>query len=221
MMNLLAERNLLPETINPYEPPVGARPEPSAQLMNPIESRSYEDRIREWTRRSGVNSEKHLRNNMAADAFIADVIGEMQQLASRLLVRNQDLYGRYDRQMAEASLRMNVSIPLTVLLVLGTWLSGLPLWMRIALTLVSLSFGFMLLRQGFLRAISARDVIVQALIMVRFSPAIYRRRRQAEPLTKTWPDAGSLRGTRLRTDHPHNNHWATMVALRICGHCAT
>jgi hypothetical protein len=32
----------------------------------------------------------------------------MQQLASRLLVKNQDLYGRYDRQMAEASVRMNI-----------------------------------------------------------------------------------------------------------------
>jgi hypothetical protein len=100
---------------------------------------------------------------MAQESIAASVIDEMQQLASRLLVRNQDLYGKYDRQMAEASVRINISVPLTLMLVLAVWLSSLPLWSQVLLTLLSLAFGFMLLRQGFLRAMSARDVIVQAL----------------------------------------------------------
>jgi hypothetical protein len=101
--------------------------------------------------------------HMAHESIAVSIIDEMQQLASRLLVKNQDLYGKYDRQMAEASVRMNISIPLTVLLLTVVWLSTLPLWSRLVLTLLSLAFGFMLLRQGFLRAMSARDVIVQAL----------------------------------------------------------
>jgi hypothetical protein len=101
--------------------------------------------------------------SMAKYAVAKQIVDEMQQLASRLLVKNQDLYGKYDRQIAEASVRMNISIPLTVLLLLAIWLSGLPLWSRLVLTLLSVAFGVMLLRQGFLRAMSARDVIVQAL----------------------------------------------------------
>jgi hypothetical protein len=101
--------------------------------------------------------------NMAQDSIAVQIIDEMQQLSSRLLVRNQDLYGKYDRQMAEASVRMNISIPLTALLLLAIRLSSLPIWSQLLLTILTLAFGFMLLRQGFLRAISARDVIVQAL----------------------------------------------------------
>jgi hypothetical protein len=100
---------------------------------------------------------------MALDTIAVSIVDEMQQLASRLLVKNQDLYGRYDRQAAEASVRMNISIPLTVLLLLLIWLSKLPLWPQLVLALLSLAFGFMLLRQGLLREMSARDVIVQAL----------------------------------------------------------
>jgi hypothetical protein len=101
--------------------------------------------------------------NLARDMLAARILEEMQQLASRLLVKNQDLYGRYDRQMAEASVRINISIPLTVLLVLVINLSDIRVWSKPALTLLSFAFGLMLLRQGFLRAMSARDVIVQAL----------------------------------------------------------
>jgi hypothetical protein len=100
---------------------------------------------------------------MATDVIIFQVVQEIQQLASRLLVKNKDLYGKYDRLMAEASVRMNVSIPLTLMLSLAIWLSGLALWLRLALTVVAIGFGYMLLRQGFLRAMSARDVVVQAL----------------------------------------------------------
>jgi hypothetical protein len=98
-----------------------------------------------------------------ADRIILEVVREMPQLSSRLLVRNKDLYGKYDRHMAEAALRINVSIPLTVLLILATWLSGIPTSLQVILTLASLAFGFMLFRQGFMRTVSARDVIAQAL----------------------------------------------------------
>jgi hypothetical protein len=138
----LKQRNMLPPKIDHLEPLSGpSSPEASA-------------------------AEEHLlKKEIAADHIIAQIVQEMQQLASRLLVKNQDLYGKYDRQMAEASVRMNVSIPLTVLLVLASWLSGFPIWLRIGPTVVALAFGFMLLRQGFLRAVSARDVIVQALVI--------------------------------------------------------
>jgi hypothetical protein len=104
-----------------------------------------------------------LAYEMLTDVRISRIIGEMPQLASRLLVKNKDLYGKYDRLMAEASVRMNVSIPLTVMLSLAIWLSHFPIGLRLALTVAALGFGYMLMRQGFLRAVSARDVIVQAL----------------------------------------------------------
>jgi hypothetical protein len=102
---------------------------------------------------------------MFADTTISEIVHEMQQLASRLLVKNQDLYGKYDRQMAEASVRMNISIPLTLFLGLAVYFSDLSIMLRLALTLAALAFGFILMRQGFLRAVSARDVIVQALVI--------------------------------------------------------
>jgi len=99
------------------------------------------------------------------DLIIGAGVEEMTQLASRLLVKNKDLYARYDKYMAEASLRMNVSVPLSILLILATWLSGLPIWLQAVLTALASGFGILLWRQGILRAVSARDVIVQALII--------------------------------------------------------
>jgi hypothetical protein len=115
-----------------------------------------------WSRRAR-GRRYDLRTDLLADQVIYRIIIEMPQLASRLLVKNKDLYGQYDRQMAEASLRMNVSIPLTLLLVSATWLSSLSIWLRAVLTIAAAGFGYMLLRQGFLRAVSGRDVIAQAL----------------------------------------------------------
>jgi hypothetical protein len=108
-------------------------------------------------------ADSHIPHDMALDTVTQQIVDEMQQLASRLLVKNQDLYSKYDRQMAEASVRMNISIPLAVLLLLVIWLSNIPPWSQVLLTTISLTFGLLLLRQGFLRAMSARDVIVQAL----------------------------------------------------------
>jgi hypothetical protein len=99
------------------------------------------------------------------DKIIVAIIDEMTQLASRLLVKNNDLYARYDKFMAEASLRINVSLPLASLLIVATLLSGIPLWLKPVLVILALAFGFLLCRQGVLRAVSARDVIAQALII--------------------------------------------------------
>ena len=87
----------------------------------------------------------------------------MPQLASRLLVRNKELYGRYDRFVSEASFRINVAIPLGLLLGTAVWLSDLWLGWKILLSALTLTAALLLLRQGFLRAILARDVIAQAL----------------------------------------------------------
>jgi hypothetical protein len=102
-------------------------------------------------------------SEFAADVIAGKVVNEMPQLASRLLVKNMELYGKYDRHMAEAAVRMNVSMALTAFLVLATLLSGLSWGLRVALALVAVAFGVLLLRQGFLRTMSARDVIAQAL----------------------------------------------------------
>lgn len=104
-----------------------------------------------------------VQRNLDSYSTIAQIIREMPQLASRLLVKNKDLYGKYDRLMAEASLRMNVSIPLTVLLIAAIWMSDFFIWLQTTLTLPTLVFGSLLLRQGLLRMVSARDVIAQAL----------------------------------------------------------
>jgi hypothetical protein len=134
--------------------------------------------------------EEDLLDEIIADSIIFQIVQEIQQLASRLLVKNQDLYGRYDRQMAEASVRMNVSIPLTALLVLVTWLSSFSVWLRIALTLVAVIFGFMLMRQGFLRAVSARDVIVQALVIGEVESRYMREEEPTESPAEEEEHAG-------------------------------
>ena len=64
---------------------------------------------------SGTLWAHQLRNHMA-DRVLLRVLDEMPQLATRLLVRNTALYGRYDRFTAEAAFRINVSIPLVFLI---------------------------------------------------------------------------------------------------------
>jgi hypothetical protein len=170
LKNILELRNMIPTTENlpNFVGPLGQSSDLSiadrtAQDQNQatrIDGKQIEVDPR---RRKEDERNLNLMREMACDWIISDIIQEMQQLASRLLVKNENLYGKYDRQMAEASVRMNVSLPLTALLLLAVWLSNLAVWLQLVLTLITLAFGFVLLRQGFLRAISARDVIVQAL----------------------------------------------------------
>ena len=100
--------------------------------------------------------------NYRAD-LLRGAISEMPQLASRLLVKNKELYRRYDRFRSEASFRINVSLALLVLLVTATSLAHLYWPVKLALMLVELAAAILLFRQGLLRSISARDVIAQAI----------------------------------------------------------
>jgi hypothetical protein len=178
LIDLLDQRAMLPENPAPYEP-LPDELDPS-QIVRDEELQRYEI----WSRDDDRRREQELANEMAADTIIIAIVREMQQLASRLLVKNQELYGKYDRQMAEASVRMNVSIPLTVLLLLATWLSHLAIGVRAVLSVAALAFGFMLLRQGLLRAMSARDVILQALVIgqveSRYLPSEASTKKPAE-----------------------------------------
>jgi hypothetical protein len=152
--------------------------------------------------------------DLRVDQIIDKIILEMQQLASRLLVKSKDLFSKYDRHMAEAAVRINVSKPLTLLLILASVLSGIPIWLRIMLPFVALALGFILLRQGFLRAVSARDVIAQALAIGEIGsrhvpPQKHTEERPKEPAkdkgSQTPPDEE-------RTEVPSNEEDAGRVA---------
>jgi hypothetical protein len=97
------------------------------------------------------------------DLILSGLIEEMPQLASRLLVKNKELYGRYDRFRSEASFRINVSIALLALLITATYLADVHWLVKVALILIEFAATILLFRQGLLRSISARDVIAQAI----------------------------------------------------------
>jgi hypothetical protein len=101
--------------------------------------------------------------NSRIDTILTDVLSEMSQLASRLLVKNKELYGRYDRFRSEASFRINVSIALLALMGTATYLTHFHWPVKVALILIEVAAAIILFRQGILRSISARDVIAQAI----------------------------------------------------------
>jgi hypothetical protein len=104
------------------------------------------------------------------------VMAEEAQLATRLQATNPDLFGRYDRVLAESTLRLNVVSPLLLFFLLLTWQSHLPWLVELLLTIVALLYSLMLFRQAAVRAIQSRDVLAQALIVgVLESRAISRR----------------------------------------------
>jgi hypothetical protein len=115
-------------------------------------------------------------------AFMQIVFEEIPQIATRLQVNNAELFGKYDRLLAEASLRVNVAPPVTVLLMLIIWQSQQPVWQRFGLTIIVIALGYTIARQGFLKLIAARDVIVQALLSIDEV-----RSRAIEELTKKNP----------------------------------
>jgi hypothetical protein len=95
-----------------------------------------------------------------------EVLPEIPQIATRLQVSNADLFGKYDRLLAEASLRINLALPVAVLLLQLIWQGDLSSDQRTSLTLITLGFIFLIARQGFSRIIMARDVIIQALVSI-------------------------------------------------------
>jgi hypothetical protein len=180
LMDFMEQRNLLPaekyRDDEAIERGLSVREMELERIRKRREKRERREKERKWKKEGErvmgepeivtIEMPLYVQKESDADAIIIEIIREIPQLASRLLVSSQDLYGKYDRQMGEASVRINVSIPLTVLLILANWLSDdLPVWLQLALTFVSIAFGFTLLRQGFLRAVSARDTIVQALVI--------------------------------------------------------
>ena len=79
------------------------------------------------------------------------------------LIRSR--YGRYDRLLAESAFRVNVSVPLVLLLLLVLWRSLLSTPYEILASLGVTAFGALLFWQGVTRANQSRDVIVQALVV--------------------------------------------------------
>jgi hypothetical protein len=98
-----------------------------------------------------------------SEAVRSEVIEEMPQLATRLHVKSAEIYGRYDRLVAEGTFRLNVAVPLTFFLAVITSGSSLQWWWRLLLGAFAVLFGLLLAQQGMRRVVAARDVIVQAI----------------------------------------------------------
>jgi len=101
----------------------------------------------------------------AAGKMMQSVMYEERQLATRLQAQNTELFGRYDRLLAESAFRLNVAPPLVVLLTVLTWQSSLATGMQVALTFLALGYGATLCSQAVMRAVQSRDVIAQALVV--------------------------------------------------------
>jgi hypothetical protein len=86
----------------------------------------------------------------------------MQALATALQDRSTELFGRYDRLQAEASLRLNIAAPLATLLELVIWRSPLLLWTKLPLSFVPVVLAAILLRQSLLRVRGANQVLIMA-----------------------------------------------------------
>jgi hypothetical protein len=94
------------------------------------------------------------------------VVEEIPRIATRLQVYNAELFGKYDRLLAEASLRINIAIPMTIILIMITWQTHLTNVQRIILTLTAVGVGYLVARQGANKAVAARDVVIQALLSI-------------------------------------------------------
>ena len=99
-----------------------------------------------------------LREDMSGSSGVET----MQALATKLQASNTELFGRYDRLQAEASLRLNIAVPLATLLELIIWRSPLLFWIKLPLSLVPVALAAILLRQSLLRVRSANQVLILA-----------------------------------------------------------
>jgi hypothetical protein len=86
----------------------------------------------------------------------------MQALATKLQSLSTELFGRYDRLQAEASLRLNIALPLATLLELIIWRSPLLFWIKLPLSLMPIALAAILLRQSLLRVRGANQVLIMA-----------------------------------------------------------
>ncbi|MET8849001.1 hypothetical protein [Amycolatopsis sp. NPDC004625] len=97
--------------------------------------------------------------------FLASgIMREERQLATKLQAANVELYNRYDRALAEATFRINVTPPLVVLAVVLAWGSGAGPWLVAGGTAAAGGAGVLFFRQGVRCAIRSRDIIVQAVV---------------------------------------------------------
>jgi hypothetical protein len=128
-----------------------------------------------------IEDEKRGDTTESGDTTFWLVMSELPQIATRLQVANSEVYGRYDRLFAEASVRINLAIPLVVLLMLLIWQAHLDAWQRLSLTAAALGVGYLMARKGFTKIVAARDVVIQALISVDE----VRSRRLDERTTKS------------------------------------
>ncbi|SNY28212.1 hypothetical protein [Paractinoplanes atraurantiacus] len=108
---------------------------------------------------------KVIDSRWAATKLIQSVMHEERQLATRLQAQNAELFGRYDRLLAESAFRLNIAPPLVLLLALLSWRSALPAGIQALLIILSLSYGAILVSQAVMRAVQSRDVIAQALVV--------------------------------------------------------
>ena len=101
-----------------------------------------------------LNSTEEEQCRMAVERILT---GELNSLGTKLAVANERVFDQYDRLSAEASFRINVSIPISAIFVVLAW--RFSPWVLLGLVLAAL-----LMRQGFTRTRSANDLLVQSLI---------------------------------------------------------
>jgi hypothetical protein len=99
-----------------------------------------------------------------ANALMKRLLLEERQLATRLQAGNADLFGRYDRLLAESAFRLNLAPPLAVLLLSLAWQAPLPGSVRVLLSIAAVGYCLLLFRQAVVLVIQARDVLAQALV---------------------------------------------------------
>jgi hypothetical protein len=97
--------------------------------------------------------------------LMRQIMSEEGQIATRLQATNTELFGKYDRLLAESSFRINIPLPLTLLLIQVPLLVPIHGIWKTVLPLAGVAYGAILFRQGVKRAIQSRDVILQALIV--------------------------------------------------------
>jgi hypothetical protein len=113
---------------------------------------------REREAQSVQRSVESLRQTLSASSGVET----MQAGATALQARSTELFGRYDRLQAEASLRLNIAAPLATLLELVIWRSTLILWAKLPLSLVPVVLAAILLRQSLIRIRRANQVLIMA-----------------------------------------------------------
>jgi hypothetical protein len=156
--------------IEPQLESVGARSVTEGEVKQSQEHVDDNADDSEQTKLAPPQAELVRRAQRSIDSVLGTMSGRdgletMQAFATALQANNVELFGRYDRLQAEASLRLNIAAPLTTLLELVIWQAPLPLWIKLGLSLVPVGLAALLLRQSLLRVRSANQVLVRAQLV--------------------------------------------------------